>query len=55
MEFLSEGSNGSCSRNPNVQTIRATYSDNYERLQQVDTKDDPDNVFHVNQHVEPTA
>ncbi len=33
--------------------IRATYGDNYERLQRVKAKYDPDNFFHVNQNVEP--
>ncbi|KTG20243.1 FAD-binding oxidoreductase [Haloferax profundi] len=35
--------------------IRATYGENYERLQQVKAKYDPDNFFHVNQNVEPAA
>ncbi|MEY7851460.1 FAD-binding oxidoreductase [Natrarchaeobius sp. A-rgal3] len=33
--------------------IRATYGDNYERLQEIKAKYDPDNVFHVNQNIEP--
>lgn len=33
--------------------IRATYGDNYERLQKVKAKYDPDNFFHVNQNIEP--
>jgi hypothetical protein len=33
--------------------IKATYGDNYERLQNVKTKYDPDNFFHVNQNIEP--
>ena len=35
--------------------IRATYGENYERLQEVKTKYDPDNFFHVNQNIEPAA
>jgi len=33
--------------------IKATYGDNYERLQEVKTKYDPDNFFHVNQNIKP--
>ncbi|MFD1511677.1 FAD-binding oxidoreductase [Halomarina rubra] len=33
--------------------VRATYGDNYERLQRVKAEYDPDNLFHVNQNVEP--
>jgi FAD/FMN-containing dehydrogenase len=33
--------------------IRATYGANYERLQQVKARYDPDNFFHVNQNIEP--
>ena len=35
--------------------IRATYGDNYERLQQVKATYDPDNFFHVNQNIEPAG
>ncbi|WP_410767005.1 FAD-binding oxidoreductase [Haloferax sp. DFSO60] len=33
--------------------IQATYGDNYERLQEVKSKYDPENFFHVNQNVTP--
>jgi hypothetical protein len=33
--------------------IRATYGGNYERLQEVKAKYDPDNFFHVNQNIQP--
>lgn len=33
--------------------IRATYGDNYERLQEVKATYDPDNFFHVNQNIQP--
>ena len=33
--------------------IKATYGGNYRRLQKVKAKYDPDNVFHVNQNIEP--
>jgi len=35
--------------------IRATYGDNFERLQQIKAKYDPNNFFHVNQNIEPKA
>jgi FAD/FMN-containing dehydrogenase len=35
--------------------IRATYGANYERLQQVKAKYDPENFFHVNQNIEPAT
>jgi FAD/FMN-containing dehydrogenase len=34
-----------------VDRIRATYGDNYPRLQEVKAKYDPDNFFHVNQNI----
>jgi len=33
--------------------IKATYGDNYERLQEVKSKYDPYNFFHVNQNIKP--
>ncbi|PCR90265.1 FAD-binding oxidoreductase [Natrinema ejinorense] len=35
--------------------IRATYGDNYERLQEVKAEYDPDNFFAVNQNIEPAG
>ena len=34
--------------------IRASYGDNYERLQEIKATYDPENFFHVNQNIEPT-
>lgn len=33
--------------------IKATYGDNYDQLQKVKAKYDPDNFFHVNQNIKP--
>ncbi len=33
--------------------IKATYGENYERLQKVKAKYDPENFFHINQNIEP--
>ncbi|WP_363465197.1 FAD-binding oxidoreductase [Halogeometricum borinquense] len=35
--------------------VQAAYRDNYERLQQVKAKYDPDNFFHINQNIEPAG
>lgn len=35
--------------------IRATYGDNYKRLVEVKTKYDPQNLFHLNQNIPPSA
>lgn len=35
--------------------IRATYGNNYERLQEVKAEYDPENFFHVNQNIEPAS
>ena len=35
--------------------IRATYGDNYDRLREVKAEYDPENLFHVNQNIEPAT
>ena len=35
--------------------IKATYGENYERLQKIKSKYDPNNFFHVNQNIEPAS
>ena len=35
--------------------VQATYRDNYQRLQQVKAKYDPDNFFHINQNIKPAS
>ncbi|WP_222914766.1 FAD-binding oxidoreductase [Natrinema sp. SYSU A 869] len=35
--------------------IRATYGDNYERLEEIKARYDPENFFHVNQNIEPAT
>jgi FAD/FMN-containing dehydrogenase len=35
--------------------IRATYGGNFERLQKIKARYDPDNFFHVNQNIEPKS
>ncbi|MCA9560632.1 MAG: FAD-binding oxidoreductase [Myxococcales bacterium] len=35
--------------------VRATYGDNYARLRAIKAKYDPDNLFHVNQNIEPAS
>jgi len=35
--------------------VQATYRDNYDRLAAIKAKVDPDNLFHVNQNIRPSA
>ena len=35
--------------------VRASYRDNYDRLAQIKGQYDPDNMFRVNQNIEPAA
>lgn len=35
--------------------LKATYGENYERLVQVKTKYDPNNVFHINHNIKPSS
>jgi hypothetical protein len=35
--------------------VRASYGDNYDRLAQIKAKYDPDNLFQVNQNIQPNA
>ena len=35
--------------------LKATYGANYERLVDIKSKYDPDNVFHVNHNIKPTT
>jgi len=35
--------------------VRATYRDNYDRLARIKTQYDPDNIFHVNQNIQPAV
>jgi len=35
--------------------IKATYGENYARLQKIKSKYDPNNFFHVNQNIEPAS
>ncbi|MFC4436455.1 MULTISPECIES: FAD-binding oxidoreductase [Natrialbaceae] len=35
--------------------IRATYGDNYDRLEEIKARYDPENFFHVNQNIEPAT
>ncbi len=37
------------------QRVRATYRDNYDRLAGIKLRYDPDNLFHVNQNIEPSS
>ena len=36
-----------------VDQVKAAYRENYDRLAQIKTKYDQDNLFHVNQNIKP--
>ena len=33
--------------------VKAAYRDNYDRLAQIKNRYDPDNIFHINQNIQP--
>ena len=35
--------------------VKAAYRDNYERLAQIKSNYDPQNLFHVNQNIKPAG
>ena len=35
--------------------VKASYRGNYDRLAQIKNRYDPDNIFHINQNIQPAS